>query len=286
MHPILVEFGPLTIYSYGVCIALAFLVAIATAAARAMRYGWRAQTVYDTCLYAMLASLVGSRLLYVLENPREFAYAPWEALMVWKGGLSYFGGVIAAVIAGAVYLRIQRLSVAEGFDLLIPSVALGHAIGRIGCFFNGCCFGRVCAPPLAVVFPAGSLACSYQLYELGILAPGSAYSLPVYPTQLYEALLELGIFVALSLFLPRKKFNGQVFLLYFVLYGAGRFLMEFLRADSPAVAFLGRTAMNVPQLMSLAALVVSAAVLVWAGAQQRKRGARCSPASTHRKGNT
>ena len=282
MHPILIGFGPLTLYSYGVCIALAFLVAITTAAARARRYGWRAEAAYDICLYAMLASLAGSRLLYVLENPHEFASAPWEALMVWKGGLSYYGGVIAAVIACAVYMRIRRLSVAEGFDLLIPSVALGHAIGRIGCFFNGCCFGTLCALPFAVVFPEGSTAYSSHL-EAGIIMPGSMYSMPVHPTQLYEALMELGAFVILSLFLPRKKFHGQVFLLYFVLYGAGRFLLEFLRADNPAVAFVGGTAMNVPQLMSLAALIVSTAVLVWVGAQNKKRVARCSPASTHRK---
>ena len=286
MHSILIQFGPLTIYSYGVCIALAFLVAIATAAARARRYGWRAETAYDTCLYAMIASLIGSRLLYVLENPCEFASAPWEALMVWKGGLSYYGGVIAAVIAGAVYLRMRRLNVVEGFDLLIPSVALGHSIGRIGCFFNGCCFGTVCASPLAVVFPEGSPAYSYQLYEVGIIRAGSRYSLPVHPAQLYEALMDLGVFIVLSLMLPRKKFHGQVFLLYFVLYGAGRFFLEFLRADNPAVAFWGSMAINVPQLISLAALLVPTVVLVVAGARNRKRVVRCSPASTHSKDRT
>ena len=283
MHPIIIQFGPFTIYSYGLCIAIAFLAAIATAAARARRFGWGAENAYDTCLCAMIASLIGSRLFYVLESPWEFASAPWEVFMVWKGGLSYYGGFIGAVVAGAVYLKKRRLGVAEGFDLLIPSVSLVQAIGRIGCFFNCCCFGRVSDLPFAVTFPEGSPAYSYQLYEACIIRPGSACTLPVHPAQLYETLMDLGIFIALSCALSRKKYNGQVFLLYFVLYGAGRFALEFLRADNPAVMSLGGFALNLQQLISLAALVIGTVVLLWAGARNRKKAVVSGPALTRGK---
>ena len=283
MHPIIIQFGPFTIYSYGLCIAIAFLAAIATAAARARRFGWGAENAYDTCLCAMIASLIGSRLFYVLESPWEFASAPWEVFMVWKGGLSYYGGFIGAVVAGAVYLKKRRLGVAEGFDLLIPSVSLGQAIGRSGCFFNGCCFGSVSDLPFAVTFPEVSPAYSYQLYEAGIIRPGSACTLPVHPAQLYETLMDLGIFIALSCALSRKKYNGQVFLLYFVLYGEGRFALEFLRADNPAVMSLGGFALNLQQLISLAALVIGTVVLLWAGARNRKKAVVSGPALTRGK---
>lgn len=277
MHPIIVQFGPITIYSYGLCIAIAFLAAIATAAARARQFGWGAENAYDTCLCAMIASLIGSRFFYVLESPREFVSAPWEVFMVWKGGLSFYGGLIGAVVAGAVYLKMRRLNVAEGFDLLIPSVSLGQAIGRIGCFLNGCCFGKVGASPFSVVFPDGSPAYSYQLYEAGVIHPGSACTLPVHPAQLYETLMDLGIFIALSCALSRKKYHGQVFLLYFVLYGAGRFLLEFLRADNPLLMSLGGLALNLQQLISLAALVIATVVLLWAGARNRKKATGSGP---------
>lgn len=280
MHPIIFQFGPFTIYSYGLCIALAFLAAIATAAARARKFGWGAENAYDACFCAMIAALIGSRLFYVIESPREFISAPWEVFMVWKGGLSYYGGFIGAVVACAVYLKIRRLNVAEGFDLLIPSVSLGQAIGRIGCFFNGCCFGKVSALPFAVTFPEGGPVYSYQLHEAGIIRPGSACTLPVHPSQLYETLMDLGIFAALLYALPRKRYHGQVFLLYFVLYGAGRFLLEFLRADNPTVMSLGGLSLNLQQLISLAALVVGTVVLIWAGVRNRKKAAGCKPART------
>lgn len=268
MHPIVFQLGPLTVYSYGVCVAAAFLLALATAAWRLPRYGWRAEVAYDIGIYALLAAIVGSRLLYILEEPREFLASPWEVFMVWKGGLSYHGGLIAAALAGVAYLRYHRLRVLEGLDLLIPSVALGHAVGRIGCLLNGCCFGAVTRAPWGVVFPEGSAAYSFQLCE-GLIPPGRAWSLPVHPAQFYESLVELGIFVALTLYIPRKKFNGEVFWLYLFLYGVGRFLLEYLRADNPVVLSVGRTGMSLPQATGAAMALVSGAIIL----AMRRRGA-------------
>jgi len=268
VHPILFRFGPMTIYSYGVCVALAFLLGIITTAARARRYGWPPECIYDTSIYVILGALIGSRLFYIAQNMHEFIASPLDMFMVWKGGLEYYGGVIGAILAAIVYLKKKRINVLECFDLYAPSLALAHAIGRIGCFFNGCCFGRLCALPWAVVFPEGSPAYECHFYEKGIIAPGQVYSAPVHPTQIYEALIELGIFVILSFCFSRKKFHGQIFWLYLVLYGAGRFLVEFLRADNPALVRIGGCGLSSPQLMSLGMLIAGASILIYGGRQK------------------
>lgn len=272
MHPILFTLGPLTIYSYGVCVALGFLLGIITAASRVGRYGWKAETVYDLCFHVLIAAIIGSRALYVLVNPAEFIAHPWEVFMIWRGGLVYFGGLLAAVAAGAIFLRRRGIGIAGGFDLIVPSVALGHAVGRVGCYLNGCCFGTISFIPWAAVFPEGSPAYLYQLYNLGFLPPGRACSFPVHPVQLYASLMELSIFVALLFCLARRRFDGQVFWLYIFLYGTGRFMIEFLRADNRAVAHLGVVGLSLPQLMSLAGVALAAVVLVVKGREKGRAG--------------
>jgi len=243
------------VYSYGVCVAAAFLVSLATAAWSLKRYGWKPEVAYDIGIYALLAAIAGSRLLYIIEDPGEFLAFPWDAFKVWRGGLSYHGGLIAAALAGIVYLRSHRLRVAEGFDLLIPSVALGHAVGRIGCFLNGCCFGKPTDSAWAVTFRN----------PIAQRTVGTPLDVPVHPTQLYESLAEFGIFIALVLYLPRKKFQGEIFWLYIFLYGTARFLLEYFRADNPAVLSLGRAAMSLPQATGLAMALVSGAIILAAG---------------------
>jgi phosphatidylglycerol:prolipoprotein diacylglycerol transferase len=277
MHPILFTLGPITVYSYGVCVALAFLAAIVTAASRARRYGWKPELIYDVSFYILIAAVVGSRAFYVFTHLDEFAARPWEVFMVWRGGLVFYGGVFGAIVVAAFYFRWHHLKVAAAFDLLIPSVALGHAIGRVGCFLNGCCFGTITRVPWAVVFPPGSPAYTQQLYGQGVLPPDSAWSWPVHPVQLYEAVCELGIYIVLSLYLPRKRFDGEVFWLYFLLYGIVRFVIEFMRADNAAAFYLGGLGLSVPQIISLTALSAAALIIFRFGRQRRDtRARRCA----------
>ncbi|MCX6356387.1 MAG: prolipoprotein diacylglyceryl transferase [Candidatus Aureabacteria bacterium] len=271
MHQILFSLGPVTIYSYGLCVALGFLLGMMNAARRARRYGWSAETIYDTCLCAIIAAIVGARILYILDNPGEFAGSPLDYFMVWKGGLVYYGGVIGAVIAGALYLKLKGRGVLEGFDIIIPSVALGHAIGRVGCFLNGCCFGRISSLPWAVRFPPESPAYLYQLCETGQIQPGSAWSLPVHPTQLYEALLEFMICGFLASLFWRKRFHGQIFFLYFVIYGTCRFAVETMRADYPVLIGVCGFGINLPQVMSVLMMIAASVVLLW---MRRRAGGR------------
>lgn len=238
MCSVFFRIGPLTIYSYGFMLALAFLAGIMVAGKRADRAGWPRGMVYDVGFYALLAAILGSRLLYVVVNISEFSRNPLEIIMIQKGGLVYFGGVICAILVTGFYLRAKGIPVLGGFDLLIPSVALGHAIGRVGCLLNGCCFGKVTNVPWAITFPASSPAYYFQVHVTHQLGRLASRSLPVHPTQIYEILGELFIFAVLIMLYRRRSFPGQCFLMYLFLYSLLRFVVEYYRGDNMPLSSL------------------------------------------------
>ena len=218
MHPILLQFGRLTIYTYGLFIALGFFAALWIASREARRLGIDPKRIQDLGLLALVAALVGSRLFYVLVEWEYFVRHPLKVFEIWKGGLVFYGGFVVAALASLAYIRHYGLPVWATGDAIAPGLALGHAIGRIGCFFAGCCYGKECALPWAVTFtdPRG-------------LAP---LNVPLHPTQLYSALGNLAVFAVLyGLARKRLRVPGQVFGLYLVLYPAVRFAVEFFRAD-------------------------------------------------------
>src|SRR5713226_3612269 len=167
----------------------------------------------------LLAAMVGSRVLFIIVNWDDYAHDPGSIFAFWKGGLVFYGGFIGAVLVSIWYMRRHRMSFFPYADAIIPSVAIGHAIGRLGCFAAGCCWGAACDPhlPWAARFPPESLAYQSQLAN-HVIQFGAARTLPIHPTQLYEALGELGIFVALTLWRARKRFHGEMLALYLVLY--------------------------------------------------------------------
>jgi len=192
------------------------------------------ELVGDLSFYLLLAGLGGARLLYIITNwSTEYAPDPLKALKLWEGGLVFYGGFIAAVITAFVYIRRHRIPFLPYGDILLPSVALGHAIGRLGCYAAGCCFGNVARDgfPWTVQFPRGSPA-FYEHLGHGHINALAAQSLPVYPTQLMEATGEALIFVALLLVRRRKRFDGQVLLTYMFLYPLLRTVLEMFRGDS------------------------------------------------------
>ncbi len=149
----------------------------------------------------------------------------------WKGGLTFYGGFLLASVAGIAFLWRSRVPVLAVVDATGWCIPFGLAWGRVGCFFNGCCFGSVTTSPLGVVFPAGSQA-SRQQFEAGLLASPSLESLPVHPTQIYEGLIALATAaVCYAIVEPRKRFHGQTFLSFVILYAIGRFVEEFFRRD-------------------------------------------------------
>jgi phosphatidylglycerol:prolipoprotein diacylglycerol transferase len=208
----------------------------------------------------MLGAIMGARLFYVVSYWREeFADQPlWEVVMVHHGGLVYYGGLVGGSLATIFYVRSKGLSLWKIGDLAAPSVALGHALGRVGCLINGCCYGLPTHLPWAVCYPGGHPS-------LGVA---------VHPTQLYEAVLNLGLYALLEWRHRRKRLKGEVFALYLIGYASLRLAVEFFRGDYKT-HYLGGWA-TPAQLISLGALV--AGMALWRALA--RAGGRAAPAAS------
>lgn len=245
MFPVLLRIGPISIFTYGFFIAIGFLTGIYFAVREARRLGEEPEMIMDLCFYLLVAAIIGSRLFYVAVNPKMFLDDPVEIFKIWNGGLVFYGGFIGALITGIIYLKIKNIPVWKTADIMAPSVSLAHFFGRIGCFFAGCCYGKYCDLPWAVTFS-----------NPDSLAP---QGLPLHPTQLYSALNNLAIFLLLFFFRKRKKFDGQIFWLYVLLYGITRSFIEIFRADFRGEFFYG--IFSVSQVVGGIMFVVSLAML-------------------------
>ena len=217
MHPIAFHLGPLTVHWFGVLLAVAFLAALWTAARRAPRTGIPADKISDAGLWLILGAVLGARTLYVATYWRDsFAGQPfWEIFMIQRGGLVFYGGLAGSALACIIFARLQKLPLWKIADIFAPSIALGYMFGRIGCLMNGCCYGRECSLPWAIRFPADH-------------STGGA---PVHPTQIYDSLLNLGLYALLEVLYRRKKFDGQVFAAYLMCYAVTRSFVEAFRGD-------------------------------------------------------
>ncbi len=269
MHPILFKIGRFELHSYGVMLALAFVVGVWMSARRARSRGVDPNYIFDLATLIILSAIVGSRAMYVAFHLDEFrghwtdTFNPFQSTgEIGLAGLTFLGGLILALITAFLYLRWRKLSFLKVADIVMPALALGLFFGRIGCFLNGCCFGVPCSGPLCVVFPPNSPA--------GATFPG----VPIYPTQLISSFYALVIF-GLLLFLERhKRFDGFVFYWTLVLYGLARFGIDFIRYYEPSmvVAYLGSTHISVNQVISLAMAVYGGSMLAvnWRRAGERR----------------
>ncbi|NOY82367.1 MAG: prolipoprotein diacylglyceryl transferase [Kiritimatiellaeota bacterium] len=231
MNPIAFQLGPLTIRWYGIMVAAGFLLGFTVLQRRAGRGGAVSRDeAGNLALTAMLGGIVGARLFYVIENWEEYRRALAEILRIDHGGLVFYGGLFGAVAAVWLRCRRKRLPVWEVGDLFAPALPVGHALGRVGCFLNGCCFGRPWRGLFSVLYPPGSDVHHVQRIK-GICAPDSAQCLPVFPIQLMAAVMNLAIFGILLLAGPRLARRGQLFALYVMLYSSMRFFLEFARGD-------------------------------------------------------
>lgn len=213
MHPVIFNLGPLEIRTYGVLIAIGFLVAIYSAAYLAEKNGIKKEIIYDLGFVIIISSVIGARLLYVFVWYKYYLNNFLEIFMVWKGGLVFYGGLIGAVIGGTIFIKKNKFSVLKIGDICMPFVALAHSIGRIGCFYNGCCYGRVDE-------------------KCGIIFPVIGDNKPHLPTQIYESILNFINFLVLILIYKKlKKIQGLVFYLYFFNYAIIRIIIELFRGD-------------------------------------------------------
>jgi len=217
MHPTLFKLGGLPLHAYGLLVALGFLAGILVTINYAKKEKIAAEAVLDLAIYVIIAAIVGARIFYVLGQLDHFLANPLEIVMVQNGGLVFLGGLFLSFLVVVLYAKKKKLNLIKLLDAITPGVALGYALGRLGCFLNGCCFGLPTSLPFGVIFPPDSLAGAY--------CPGER----LHPTQLYSALTMLLVFFFLIWLYRRKRYNGQVLYWGLILYSVYRFLVEFLR---------------------------------------------------------
>ncbi|MCL5291535.1 MAG: prolipoprotein diacylglyceryl transferase [Actinobacteria bacterium] len=239
MRPILFNIGPLAIHSWGVLVGLGVLAGVLVARKRAAEIKLPFDHIIDLALYLLAGGLIGGRLLYLTFYPSKFLANPLEIFSVWQGGMSIHGGILGGIIAGVIFAGRRKLSFWRLADVVAPSLALGQAVGRIGCFLNGDSYGLATSVPWAVKFPGLS----------GLR----------HPTQIYEAVLDLIAFIFLWRRRERTAFDGELFLTYAIAYSIIRGIVEFFRA-SPKV--LGP--ISPAQIASLAVIFVAGSLIVMA----------------------
>jgi phosphatidylglycerol---prolipoprotein diacylglyceryl transferase len=249
MHPILFEIGGFPVYTYGVLLAAAYLLGLQFALVRARARGLDANRVMDLGIWIIISALVGAKLLLLVVDFDAFKQQPRELLTLLRSGGVFYGGLIAAVAVAMWYMRRHKLPLWSVSDAFAPGIALGHVIGRMGCFFAGCCFGKATDVAWAVTFTS-----QYAAQNVG-----TPLNIPLHPTQLYEAGAELIILGALLLLERRSRsFPGRTFWTYMLLYGVTRFVIEFYRGDPRGMV----GALSTSQFVSVILVPVSVAMLI------------------------
>ena len=279
MHPILFELGPLSVRTYGLLLAVSFLVGIILALRRSRARGLNQNKMINMSLLIMLSGIVGARIMYVIPHWNEFSANPLDIISPFQSsgsigltGLTMYGGLIAAVLVSILYLRMNGLSVWKACDAFAPSIALGIGISRVGCFMNGCCFGLPTESALGVVFPAFSAA-------------GSFYpDVALHPAQLYNAVLGFGLF-GLLLWLDRKpRFDGFIFAVLLISEPVTRFFVDLFRyyESSMTLGSLGGSVLSVNQGISIVLCGMGFLLLGWLRNRARQRSGRNRPRRTTR----
>lgn len=219
MYPVLINIGSIQLYGYGLMMGLAFFLGITWAIHRAVRYGIDREIVSSISWIFMIGGVIGGRAAFLAFEESFSELFSLRFFEFSKGGMVFYGGLILAVLSGFLFCRRKSIAFLTIADIFAPSIALGHALGRLGCFLAGCCYGKVCDLPWAVTF-TNPLA----------LAP---LNLKLHPTQLYEFVVNILIVVALlgCEILKLNKVRGALFAIYLILYGVMRPLVEVFRGD-------------------------------------------------------
>lgn len=245
MHPILLQFGSFSIKTYGFFIAIGFLMGITFALKEAKRTGYDPQLILDLSFYMIIGAIVGSRLFYVLTHISHYQQTPLDAFKVWQGGLTFFGGFILSMIICIWIIKKHKLSIWKTLDMFAPSLAIGVFFGRLGCFFAGCCYGKPCSLPWAVTFTD-----PHSLAKLNV---------SLHPTQLYSSTAAFIAFLILVAFRKRKSFDGQLALMWILLYSFFQLIIEMFRGDVRGDLLFGQY----PASQVLALLLLLSALILF-----------------------
>ncbi|HEX5884385.1 MAG TPA: prolipoprotein diacylglyceryl transferase [Pyrinomonadaceae bacterium] len=251
MYPELIRIGSFPINTYGVFLAIAFLCAILITVRLARRDGLPSEKIYDLSLWMLLAALVGSKVMMLFTEP-EYRENPLQLLSLdfLRSGGVFYGGLLGAVLAGYLLMKRYQLPWWKTADACAPGIAIGNFFGRQGCFAAGCCWGKPTTLPWGVKFT-----------ELGHEVTGVPADTYLHPTQLYESFAMLLVFLFLFWLHKRKRFDGQVILVYALLYSIIRFAIEFVR-DDPRGDVFGLTTLTGLSTSQLISIVVGLAALI------------------------
>ena len=214
---------------YGICLATGFMLGLWTAGRRGMRIGLNAEDISNLMIWMFVGGVVGGKALFLLNHWEEFQRSE-NAMQMLRSGWVFHGSLIGACVGIWLFIRRTDMPLWATFDTLAPSFALGHAIGRIGCFMNGCCFGKTCDLPWAVQFPAGTMPHNLHVKN-DLIEQAAAHSAHVHPSQIYEFILNMMLYGFLAWLFRQRKFDGQIFAAYLLGYAVIRFGVEFARAD-------------------------------------------------------
>ncbi|HEU4401834.1 MAG TPA: prolipoprotein diacylglyceryl transferase [Candidatus Polarisedimenticolia bacterium] len=271
MYPVLFDLhlgslGQFTIGTYGLFYALGFLLALRLAVTYARREGIETARIVDLGIVTLLAGFVGAKLLLYLLDLRYYLEHPIEMVRSLRSAGVFYGGFVGATLAAVIYIRRHRLPLARVTDLAAPPLALGQAVGRLGCFAAGCCYGRTCDLPWAVTFT------DPRAFEL----TGVTLGIPLHPTQIYHALADLVILGITVRLMARRRYPGQVFWVYVLLYAIARVVVEAFRGDAVRGLFFGGM-VSTSQIIAVPAAILAGVMLYLlprraAGAAARARG--------------
>lgn len=247
MHPVLFDLGPATIYTYGVLLAAAYLLGLKLAMVRAKARGLDEARVLDLGIYIIISALVGAKLLLVVTDFKTYISDPSELMTLLRSGGVFYGGLILAVSVALWYIRKIGLPLWTTTDVFAPGIALGHVVGRFGCFFAGCCWGKPTDVAWAITFTNPYAAANV----------GTPLNVPLHPTQLYEAGAE-ALILALLLATEKKgrPYPGRTFWVYMLLYAISRFIIEFYRNDPRGAVLMFSTSQFISLVLAPLAVVM------------------------------
>jgi phosphatidylglycerol:prolipoprotein diacylglycerol transferase len=270
MYPVLIDldlgrFGQFTVGTYGLFYAIGFLLALRLAVGYARRDAIPPGRIVDLGIVTLIAGFIGAKLLLYVLDARYYLQNPMQMIYSLRSAGVFYGGFGLALLAALWYIRRHRLPLGRVFDLAAPALALGQGIGRIGCFAAGCCYGASCDLPWAVTFRDA------RAFEL----TGAPLGVPLHPTQLYHALADFLILGVTMLAMRRRRFDGQVFWIYILLYAVLRAVVEMFRGDTARGLFFGGT-VSTSQLIALPAIALAAIMLNVLA----RRSGRSNPAAT------
>jgi phosphatidylglycerol:prolipoprotein diacylglycerol transferase len=258
MFPRLIQIGSFYLPTYGVILAIAYLVGIWMLRRKARDEGLPEQKIFDFSLYVLAAAILGAKALLVIVEWKHYASNPRSLVEVLRSGGVFYGGLIAATTVGIWYMKKHRLPAWKIADMGAPSIALGEAIGRWGCFTAGCCYGKPTDGPLGVRFTD----------PFAHDAVGTPLGVPLHPTQIYLSLNAFLIFLVLQWAYKRRTFDGEVFWLYILLYAITRGLIENFRGDSVR-GFLIPGVLSTSQFIGLIAAAAAVGMLVFLSRRRR-----------------